>query len=161
MNGLSYISQLQVNFQCTSCNDVAHESTAEQTDISVPISQTLERGSGLQEYINAHFNKEEGKVYKKCNRQTKHVTLTQFHKLPNLLVIRLDRTTYKPSSSISKDNTTVALNQVIFLRNKITEHFCKYQLVSVITHVGKTHTLGHFGCYTMCENQILLKILMI
>ena len=165
MNGLSCISQLQVDIQCISCNDVAQESATEQTDISVPISQTLERGNGLQEYINAHFSKEESKVCKKCNRQTKHVSQTQFHKLPNLLVIRLDRGTYRLGSSISKDNTTVALNQVVFCKsnNGIAnlanmEHFCKYQLVSVMTHVGKTQTSGHFECYAMCENQIVLKI---
>ena len=110
VNGLSCISQLQVDIQCTSCNDIAYNSATEQTDICVSISQTVERDSGLQEYINAHFSKEEGKVCKKCNRQTKHVTRTQFHKLPNLLVIRLDSATYRPGSSILKDNTTLALN---------------------------------------------------
>ena len=30
--------------------------------------------------------------------------------------------------------------------------------MSVITHVGKTQSSGHFECYTMCENQIVLKI---
>ena len=151
VNGLSCISQLQVDIQCTSCNDVAYESATEQTDIFVPISETVERGSGFQEYINAHFSEEESKVCKKCNRQTKRVSRTQFYKLPNLLVIRLDRGTYRPGFSISKQNPTLALNQVIFLQNKTTEHFCKYQLVSVITHVGKTQTSGHFECCTMCE----------
>ena len=61
VNGLSRISQLQVDIQCTSCNDVAHESATEQTDIFVPISQTVEQGSGLLKYINAHFSKEKGK----------------------------------------------------------------------------------------------------
>ena len=114
VNGLPCISQLQIDIQCTSCNDVVHESATEQTDISYPISQTVERGSGLKECLSAHFSKEEDKACKKCNRKTKHLTRTQFHKLPNLLVIRLDRGTYIPGSSITKHNTTVALNQVIF-----------------------------------------------
>ena len=128
VNGLSCISQLQVDIQCTSCNNVAHESATEQSDISVPVSRTVERGNDLQEYTNAHFSKEESKVCKKCNRQTKHVSRTQFHKLPNLLVIRLDRGTYKPGFSISKDNTTVALNQVFFCKTKQRNTFANISL---------------------------------
>ena len=114
INGLSCISQLQVDIQCTSCYNVAHESATEQSDISVPVSQTVERGNDLQEYINAHFSKEESKVCKKCNRQTKHVSRTQFHKLPNLLVIRLDRGTYKPGIFISKTQIVIHLKNSLF-----------------------------------------------
>ena len=121
VNGVSCISQLQVDIRCTSSNDVAYEPATELTDISVPILQTVERVGGLQEYINGDLSKKKGRVCNKCNRRTKRVTRIQFNKLLNLLVMRLDRATFTLGTSISKDNTPVALNQVIFLQSKSTQ----------------------------------------
>ena len=35
--------------------------------------------------------------------------------------------------------------------------YCIYELVTVMIHLGENLTSEHFECYTICDNQIMLK----
>ena len=131
-----FCGKTKMNITCSCCNNVS--STIEDfTTINLPCEK-----SNLTDLMIKYLEKEDIHDYhcEKCNEKTLAHKKIFLYNLPDFLVIVL-----KSYTSTGKIHTEVNFNEILKIRETLTEEIFEYSLYGIIYHHGNSER-GHYNC---------------
>lgn len=148
----SFIADVRTTVQCSTCKSI-FESDGHWGDFSVNITGQ----NSVQSALDMYFSWESLNGYN-CKCCKKKVTAKKKYSLlstPPCLCITLER-----FSKSSKINHNIKITREL----KTSEYFvetpvdsslqqCKYKLVAVVNHIGKTRSSGHYTAIAYAQNE--------
>lgn len=116
----------------------------------------------IEDCLDAYFEKQRVEGYKLEGRPVKAYQRQVFEKLPNILMINLKRFVY--TDKLIKKKEHVYFNDTLTIKDEYVSNQLQlgifkqasdigtkrnYRLFSVVEHIGKFATRGHYVCYTL------------
>ena len=130
----------------------------------------LEDECSIEDCLDAYFTDQKVEGYKIDGKPAKAHKRELFEKLPNILMINLKRFIY--TDKLIKKKEHVYFEDVLTIKDEHVSNqlqlgiFKKasdvgtkrnYRLFSVVEHIGKMATRGHYVCYTLGANNDWIK----
>lgn len=141
--------KFQTHIKCSICKSSSSSSIL-FNDISVDVDSTLT--NSIEQYFSSQLLSDF--VCLTCNSMNSSVSSLQILSLPTVLTIHIKRFTNDNEKNSEEILIPHTLNLSQFISNKMKPSSTKYEISSIINHIGNEANKGHYNTIRMLPNNI-------
>ena len=148
--------QSKIYDRCSHCDSITSDNEVEQTDLILLMYDCIADGDQLQKVWDKYTNGIEKRKCDSCDSTTEHTSKVVFQNLPDLLVVCLSRATF--DKGLKKLSTPVTPFRELTINDAECRAVNTYVLSSVICHFGDNCDSGHFICYNIIHDGLVMEM---